>query len=127
MIKINMKKLNNYIIEKLHLNKNIKLNDIPTKDEFINKLEEYINSLDNANNLDLKNIWPDTFDKDRPKLKDKDKRSKKEWIILRIWTRNNILLASYGNGVVSYNYDFFTDEQKLLIYNYITKELEKHE
>ena len=119
-----MKQLNNYIIEKLHLNKDIKLSNIPTKEEFINKLEEYINSLDNENNLDLKYIWPNT--KDRPTWEDKSRSKQRIRIvhyISRIWTKNNILLASYNGGTVSYNYDYFTDEQKLLIYNYITKEL----
>ena len=122
-----MNNLSTYIIEKLHLDKNIKLNNIPpTKEEFINKLEEYINSLDNTNNLDLKYIWPDT--KDRPTWKDTSKqRIKIVRYVSKIWTKNNILLASYGSGTLQYNYDYFTDEQKLLIYNYITKELEKNE
>lgn len=107
------------VTEKLHLDKDLEL-AAPKENEFIDKLQEYIDSLDKTkiNNLNLNNIWPDVWDKARPRIKNTG-------TIKRIWLKNDRLMYSTGSGAISLNYKDLTDEQKITIYNYMDKEINK--
>jgi len=106
------------VTEKLHLDKDLEL-AAPKENEFIDKLQEYIDSFKTkSNNLNLNNIWPDVWDKARPRIKNIG-------TINRIWVKNDRLMYTTGSGAISLNYKDLTDEQKTTIYNYMDKEINK--
>ena len=116
---LNQIETENYdVTEKLHLDKDLEL-AAPKENEFIDKLQEYIDSFKTkSNNLNLNNIWPDVWDKARPRIKNIG-------TINRIWVKNDRLMYTTGSGAISLNYKDLTDEQKTTIYNYMDKEINK--
>ena len=112
-----MIKINNYILEKLHLNKDTKL-DVPTEEMFINTLKDYIEASDKTY-LKLDDIY---------KWEDNDYPLRNYvFHIQSMWDNGDeIRYTTSGSKVYTLNYeDELTDEQKKKIYNHMIGVLNK--
>ena len=103
-----MKQIDNYIVEKLHINKDSKYNDpLPDEEEFCDTLSEF-------GELELEKV----FGKDLP-------YDEKERDIETIYVQNingkDVMYYSYDNGSLEseLDLDVFSDEQIIKIYDYM--------
>lgn len=115
-----MKEFGSYIVEKLKINNSTKINT-PSEEEFIDAFKRFTDKLDRSrlNNLNLKKIWPDVFDKERPRVKGVG-------TIDRMWYDDGDLKYTTGSGGRYLHYDKdLTDKQKIIIFDYINDRLKE--
>lgn len=115
-----MKNLNKYIFEKLSINKDTKI-VAPSEEDFMAKFKEFNDRLDRTkiNNLNLSKIWPDVWDKARPRIE-------RIGTLTRIWLKDDELRCTAGAGARDFKYDELTDSQKLAIFDYMDSRLKEN-